>query len=429
MAQATDLNNLIKAAGEGIDAAIDLVTTIATEFLNVAQIVLLAKKAEFLGALKKWFQQTNGILKLFIIFIVAGVVITGVAAIESVILSGGTIAGLLSLTTAMSDVGKLTVYWNGLKALWSIIVVLDERFEKLEQAWRNILTTIDDIIGTPLNFISSIAAAYHAYVTALYAMVGLPATDSRITFIANVSKWVTDLTTNIISYATQPGKIIDLLLGYALKADPESASEVAYASLSSVNDALTRIGALNTNVQAVIRSFDKFRSAFPEEIRAEAEAQTAIIYDFVEQQILPITEELAEISNTLRPIISEMIENITNPISEDVERVWDWVDKFKALLGFDPEAAGIQKQYLTEVMNTGILPSYLDRQTTEWIVQAAIQWERNQKPIAVDVAGSIGTVQGVTRLPPIVVADINDWLVPVSDAFVSGKPSWAPMEN
>jgi hypothetical protein len=421
---ATDLNNLLVAAGESIDDAIEFTVTLATNILQIAKVVLLAKKAEFLGALKTWFGKTNGILKLFVIFIVAGIALTGVGLLEQFILTGTPIAASFAAAGVLTDVGKLTLYWNALKALWSVMVVLDERFQLLEQAWREILTTIDDIIGVPLNFISSIAASYHAYLTALYAMVGLPATDARITFVSNIAKWTQTLTTNITAFATKPGKIVDLLLGYAIKADPESASEVSFATISSVNTALTRIAGLNGNVQQLQQSFTRFIESFPDEIRDEAVEQTQAIMDFIEDKILPITEELSEIAETLTPYVSEMIRALTDPITADVEKVWDWIVKFKLLLGFDPAILNAQEEYLCEVMNSGILPAYIDRQTTSWLVQAAEQWQKDHEAKPTNAPQSSKVLPSVLRYPPIVTQDRNDWFVAIGTSAVGSKPEW-----
>lgn len=417
-----EIDYWIAAAGTAIDGAIRFVVDLATSFINDARVILIAKRNEFLTSLNAWFAQTNGILKLFVIFVIAGVVMVGGELVAQFVLNAATLSSIFAVAGPMAETIKLTLAWNSLKLAWSIIIVLDQNFRELEQAWRDLVSLIDDLLGVPLGFFTAITQSYSMYVSALYALAGIPQENARIQALSNIAKWFSQLQAGVTYYATKPGRIIDLLLGYALQADAEAAGELSYLQLQELQTAFNLAVNASANLQRITDSFKEFQNAFPEELQEEVDRQLAPVYTFIEEQLAPIFEQISEIANTIKPFVDEWIQSMIQPISADVQRAMEWIDKFKALLGFKPEVLIQQEQYLSELFGVVLLPSYTERDVSKTIAMAAKEWS-NQNFIPESApSGGTPNITGVTTLPPIVSREVNDWYIPI--AAPSGTPGW-----
>jgi len=419
-----ELATILGVYGNFVNWSANFIILTLETLINEATLWFLQKKKEAYAAINAWLDSQNAIVKLFVVFTVSGAIIFGIAAIQFVITRKIKFSGMIAAARNLTDAMKLQLYWNLLKAAWTVVTTLDERFAKLHIFFIDSMEAINETFGLPIGFLSGLVESYRVYVTSLYAMVGLPATDARIDFVTNLSNWLKKADDGFKEYAMHPGKLVDLLLSLAIQADPTTAATInkdIIANVAALNTTLTNFG---QNYDQLRGSFDRFISSFPTEVRMEVSEQMAPILEFMDDKIEPIVERLDEIATTMQPLIQALIKVVTDPITANTAKLKTWIDKFKALLGFSIEESQNREKLLSELATYGIMPSYLQKLNWDILYLAAQKWKLDRTPQPEPII--IGETQtfGMEYLPDLTIRVLNSWYFPVADQYYSGKPAW-----
>ena len=424
-----ELEALLRVTMKFLDYTATLMAILLTAIVNEIALWVLEQKKKALTAISAWLQNTNPIIALSVTFIVAGILIVGVAVVQYLVEKKVQLSTIIASIQNLSDLAKVEIYWNMLKAAWAVVTTLDERFGKLNQMFQDTMHVINDTFGLPLGFLSGLMNAYKVYVTALYAMIGLPPTDAKIDFLTNISDWLARADREFRQYAMRPGRLVDLLLGLALQADPETAATLNRDLIAGVAGLNTTVSDLQENFALVRGSFDDFIESFPEELREQVTEALQPFLTFVDEKITPIIERIDNIATELRPIILALIALGTREISADVQAVTRWVNKFKSLLHFNIETTDNREAILSTVLTNGIIPSYIEGMQLDVLYAAAQKWRMEHTAPPAPVLIPSTQIFGMHYLSDLTIPNISAWYVPILDQSSGTGAPWLLVEG